>query len=257
MKLFPTDIELLTLATPCDGISECLHKEDETWICDNRSTIIYFVIASVGLMIGVSTALKYQRRSGKNNSRVVKMSAKTEYFINMIDPGDFSKVHFEDSNFWRTVNVMVLFYKWVLSDHTRIKMSIELFGLVVDQHGGSEVKAKLCLKRNLYHSVYKIVHEDNFPGIMRRYFPKLERFLQDLENQSIVWWVLSNVRQCFTIYLDIFKDFFIAMVIFGVSGGFIALWTFPTKLTSVVFFCFILSILLPLLISSHVLARDR
>merc|ERR1711978_362300 len=92
---------------------------------------------------------------------------------------------------------------------------------------------------------------------MRKYLPKFERFLHDLENRSILWLVLSNIRQCFTIYLDIFKDFFIAMVIFAVSGGFIALWTFPTNLTSVVFFCFILSILLPLLISSHVLARDR
>ena len=94
----------------------------------------------------------------------------------------------EDMNLlsWKSINVMVLSYQWILSDQLRINMSRQLFGLVVDQHGGNEVEAKLSLKRNLHHSVYKIVHEDNFPGIMRRCFPKLERFLHNLENRSIL-----------------------------------------------------------------------
>ena len=249
---------MLTLATPCDGILECLHGEDETWICDNKKIIIWIVMGSVGLMIGISTALKYRKRRkrSKNISETKKMSEKTDMLTNMLNTEDFSKNNM-NLLFWKSINVMVLFYQWVLSDKLRVNMSRQLYSLVVDQHGGNEVEAKLSLKRNLHHSIYKIVHEDNFPGIMRRYFSELERFLHNLENRSILWWVLSTVRQCFTIYLDIFKDFFIALVVFTVSGGFIALWTFPTKLTSVVFFCFILSILLPLLISSHVLARDR
>ena len=133
---------MLTLATPCDGIIECLKGEDEPWICDNKSTIIYFVIASVGLMIGVSTALKYKRfrRRGKNISKVIKMSAKTESLMNMLETPNS-----KDSNFWRSLNVMVLFYQWVLIDHARIDMSRRLFGLVVDLHGGNEVEAKICL----------------------------------------------------------------------------------------------------------------
>ena len=218
--------------------------------------MVWIVLGSVGIMIAILTALKYRRYRKRHTGSIKKFSAKTEDFTRLLETEDFSQAHV-DSDFWKKLNVLVLFYKWALPESKRIALSQELYRLVVNQHGGNEAEAKLFMKRNLHRSVYKIVHEDKFPGIMRRYFHRLELFLEDLENRSVLWWVLSNVRQCFTIYLDIFKDFFIAIIIFTVSGGFIAMLTFPTKLTSVVFFCFIFTILLPLLISSHVLARDR
>ena len=247
---------MLTLATPCDGIVECLHGDDETWLCTDKQRVVWIVLGSVGIMIAILTALKYRRYRKRHTRSIKKFSAKTEDFTRLLETEDFSQAHV-DSDFWKKLNVLILFYKWALPESKRIALSQELYRLVVNQHGGNEAEAKLFMKRNLHRSVYKIVHEDKFPGIMRRYFHRLELFLEDLGNRSVLWWVLSNVRQCFTIYLDIFKDFFIAIIIFTVSGGFIAMLTFPTKLTSVVFFCFIFTILLPLLISSHVLARDR
>ena len=247
---------MLTLATPCDGIVECLHGDDETWLCTDKQRVVWIVLGSVGIMIAILTALKYRRYRKRHTGSIKKFSAKTEDFTRLLETEDFSQAHV-DSDFWKKLNVLILFYKWTLPESKRIALSQELYRLVVNQHGGNEAEAKLFMKRNLHRSVYKIVHEDKFPGIMRRYFHRLELFLEGLENRSVLWWVLSNVRQCFTIYLDIFKDFFIAIIIFTVSGGFIAMLTFPTKLTSVVFFCFIFTILLPLLISSHVLARDR
>ena len=247
---------MLTLATPCDGIVECLHGDDETWLCTDKQRVVWIVLGSVGIMIAILTALKYRRYRKRHTRSIKKFSAKTEDFTRLLETEDFSQAQV-DSDFWKKLNVLILFYKWALPESKRIALSQELYRLVVNQHGGNEAEAKLFMKRNLHRSVYKIVHEDKFPGIMRRYFHRLELFLEDLGNRSVLWWVLSNVRQCFTIYLDIFKDFFIAIIIFTVSGGFIAMLTFPTKLTSVVFFCFIFTILLPLLISSHVLARDR
>ena len=235
---------------------ECLHGDDETWLCTDIQPLVWIVLGSVGIMIAILTALKYRRYRKRHTGSIKKFSAKTEDFTRLLETEDFSQAHV-DSDFWKKFNVLILCYKWTLPEIKRIALSQELYRLVVNQHGGNEAEAKLFMKRNLHRSVYKIVHEDKFPGIMRRYFHRLELFLEGLENRSVLWWVLSNVRQCFTIYLDIFKDFFIAIIIFNVSGGFIAMLTFPTKLTSVVFFCFIFTILLPLLISSHVLARDR
>ena len=176
--------------------------------------------------------------------------------IKTLETTNFSQLH-DDPKFRNILNVMILFYKWVLPEAIRTKTSVLLYNLEVEHHGGDEVEAKNCMKSHLHLSVYKIVYEEKFPGITRRYFHKIEIFMNDLENNSLAWWVLSKVRQVFTIYLDIFKDFYISLIIFNVSGGFVSLLAFPTKLTSVVFYCFLLSILLPLLISSYVLARDK
>ena len=247
---------MLTLATPCDGMAECLHSDDESWLCTDKQRVIWILLACLAVMIAILTTLKYQRHVKRNIGGVVNCSAETEDFMKIFQRTDFSKAY-DDKGFWKNLNVIVLYHKWVLPESRRVDLSHETYHVIVQHFGGNDAEAKNCMKKNLHHSVYKIVHEDKFPGIMRRYSHRLELFLEGLENRSVLWWVLSNVRQCFTIYLDIFKDFYIAMIVFTVSGGFIALFTFPTKLTSVVFFCFIFTILLPLLISSHVLARDR
>ena len=35
----------------------------------------------------------------------------------------FSKAYFDDSNLWKSMNVLVLFHQWVSSDNTRINMN--------------------------------------------------------------------------------------------------------------------------------------
>ena len=247
-----------TLATACDGVVECLDGEDETWICTNRERPIWIVLGCLGLVLVVVVGLKYRemRRMKKNSSKVVKMSDSTEKLMKTLEMVNFKEEH-DNSDFWKKINVMILFYKWVLPERFRIQMSEKLYDFEVDHHGGNEAEAKICMKKNLHRSVYKIVIEDKFPGIMRKDFHKIEQFLDYLQNNSLAWWVLSKVRQVFVFYFDIFKDFYIAIVIFIVAGGLVSLLAFPTNLPSVVFYCFLTSILLPLLISSHVLARDR
>ena len=247
-----------TLATACDGVVECLDGEDETWICTNRQQPIWIVLGCMGLVLVVVVGLKYRemRRMKKKSSKVQKMSDSTENLMKTLENVNFEEKH-DDSEFWKKINVMILFYKWVLPERFRIETSKKLYDFEVNHHGGNEAEARICMKKNLHRSVYKIVIEDKFPGIIRKYFHKIEQLLDYLEINSLAWWVLSKVRQVFAFYFDIFKDFYIAIVIFFVAGALVSLKAFPTKLPSVVFYCFLTSILLPLLISSHVLARER
>ena len=247
-----------TLATACDGIEECLNGEDETWICTNRERPIWIVLGCMALVLIVVVSLKYRemRRMKKNSSKVVRMSDSSKKFMKTLETANFKENH-NDSEFWKKINVFILFNKWVLSERLRIQTSDKLYDLEVDHHGGNEVEAKICMKKNLHRSVYKVVIDDKFPGIIRKYFHKIEKLMDHLENHSIAWWVLSKIRQVFVFYFDIFKDFYIAIVIFFVAGAWVSLLILPTNLPFVVFYCFLTSILLPLMLSSHVLARDR
>ena len=153
--------EMRTRATPCNKIEECLYGDDETLACFDRNLVIWIACGCMSLVLAVAVGLKFRnfRQERKNSSKILKMSTKTENLMKTLTTKDFDfkQVH-GHSDFWRQVNVMILFYNWVLPAYLRIKSSELLYGLDVDHHGGNEAEAKCCLKSNLHHTVYKIIH---------------------------------------------------------------------------------------------------
>ena len=247
-----------TLGTACDGREECLDGEDEMWICTSKTFVVQIVLVCLGFVVAVVVGLRYRefRRMKKKASKVVRMSSATEKLMKTLETENFTECH-DRPEFWKKLNVVILLHKWLLPERLRIQTSKMLYWSEVEHQEGNEAEAKNCLKKNLHRTTYKIVLEDQFPGIMRKHFHWLEQMLDYLENHSVAWWVLSKVRQVFVFYLDLFKDFYIANTILYVSGGLISLFTFPNTLPAVVFYCFLMSIIFPLLLSSHVLGRKR
>ena len=103
----------------------------------------------------------------------------------------------------------------------------------------------------------KLIFEDVNPGIVRRKCPGLEKFQKKMENNYLFWWMTKLALKITVFYLDILKDSFLTLSILILNGGPPSLLEFPTKYTSVVFFCMMATIILPLTISSFFLARDN
>ena len=104
-------------------------------------------------------------------------------------------------------------------------------------------------------------------GLMTRYclrMPSLDVSVETLQAQRICWTELTNrdghttsskrLKQ-YIIYIDICKDTFIMVSILIIIGGLTSLYKFPTKLTSIVVYCQLATIVLPLAYSSILCAK--
>ena len=127
-----------TLATRCDGHVECLNGEDEDVICENQNLGLWIVLGFLGVVLGVVMGLKCRdfRKKRRNLSRIVKMSRNTERLMKTLETENFEEKH-DDPQFWKKINVLIFFYKWVLPARQRIQMSEMLYGLEVDHYEDS------------------------------------------------------------------------------------------------------------------------
>ena len=157
------------------------------------------------------------------------------------------------------VNVELLKNKYKNTQNDRIEENIKFMEIEKKLHKGSQSETILCLKNCLYPSIYKTVYEDNNPGIVRRILPCVEIISERLEADNLKWlrWLVVKARRISTIYIDLFKDLYLAVLIFVLIGGIQALTLFPTKMTSVVVICLLTSVFVPMLLSSIILAMDK
>ena len=136
------------------------------------------------------------------------------------------------------------------SKEDRIAKLRKLYKLESRFHQGDIAAIRLCLKNSLDWSNAKILIEDAFTGCVRRNMEWLENTLDTLDKWRWSYWLLNKVKTISSIYIDICKDTFIMTSILVVIGGTTSLYYFPTKLTSVVVYCFMVTIILPLVCSS-------
>ena len=153
---------MLTLATPCDGIEECLFGEDEPWLCVDKQLVVWIVLGSIGFMIGIAVGLRYRklRKLNKNSSGNVEMSSKTKELIGTLETEDFAELS-NDSYFWKKLNVMILLYKWALPNKARIKKSKKLYSLVFNKHHENEAETINILKTKLHRSAWVDILSQN------------------------------------------------------------------------------------------------
>ena len=96
----------------------------------------------------------------------------------------------------------------------------------------------------------KILIEDAFPGFVRKNLEFIENIMEALHRQKLSYWILNKVNTIFNIYMDICKDTIFLITIIFIIGGPTSLYYFPTRLTSVVVYSFMATIILPLVCSS-------
>ena len=140
----------------------------------------------------------------------------------------------------------------------RIRKNQKLFELELKKHDGKESETALCIKNTIDPANAKVVLADAKPGIMRRYFPKIEDFQDWLEKKETVYWLMNNAKHISSIYIDICKDTYLMIVIYVLVGGPSgSLKNFPTKLSSMVVFCQFGSIVGPLLVTGILHANQE
>ena len=155
-------------------------------------------------------------------------------------------------------NVLLLKNKYRNKKSDRIDENQKFLKYEKENHQGSEIKTLVCLKNCLFPSVYNTVHEDNNPGLVRKYLPWVETVSEKLEADNLRWlrWLVVKVRRISTCYVDVFKDSALTFSIIVLIGGPQSLLLFPTKMTSVVVFSLLFSIFVPMFLSSIILAID-
>merc|ERR1712016_14694 len=113
------------------------------------------------------------------------------------------------------------------------------------------------LKNSLHPFTFDFVHGQNFPSFSTPYLEKIGDRAKAFRSRNY-WlsWTFKTVRQIVVAYLDILTDVLVVTTILG-TVGFSSLWYFPSKLTSVIIFSMVASILLPLWLSCFLQAREE
>ena len=164
----------------------------------------------------------------------------------------------EDSDSSKFLNILLLRNRYRNTEEDRIEENIKFMTLMINIHGGSQNKTIGYLKNVLDPSVYKTLHEDNNPGLKRKK-PLVNNISQILESDKLKWlrWLVVKAKRISAVYVDLFKDLFLGVSILLLMGGIPALIFFPAKMTSVVVICIFATIIIPMLLSSVILAIER
>merc|ERR1712020_538926 len=101
--------------------------------------------------------------------------------------------------------------------------------------------------------------EKLYPSLLKKIYPirfVLEKFEKRTHRFEIFWWLFNKVRQISNMYIDLTKDILITATLLIMIGRDTIIVS-PTAFPSVVVMCLIVSIVLPLLLSSLQLARNH
>ena len=237
-----------TAAVACDDIAECHEDQDEGAICEKINLLtIVGVPSSFLVMLCFAAGYKWYSDSKEEENENENCSEEkiTEEVIALSHETKTEEI----------LNVKLLRNDLLNDKETRIKGSCTFFRSELERNGRSLAETVCSIKKYLYASVYNVVHEDCFPGIIRKYYPPLEDLMKRIKKLKWGSWLLGKVKQIAVIYIDNFKDTMLVVSIIA-TVGFPSLYNFPSELSSVVVFCLILSVIIPMLLSSLILAVE-
>ena len=240
-----TDNKMKIVAVACDGVEECLDAEDEGWLCINSSIPFYGTMFFCGMLL--LTLIVYKLYKGAFNERME--DSELLVLPDILNEFNFEKNH-NKRKFQDDINVFIQASKVLDSKCDRIVKIQKLYELELKIHEGNIAETRLCLKKTLDWSNAKILMEAAFPGFLFKHFKFIDNFLEKIDKLKLSYWIFNKVKTIFNIYLDICKDTILTVTILFVIGGPTSLYYFPTKLTSVVVYCFMVSIIIPLVCSS-------
>ena len=241
------------VATICNGISECVDGLDETSFCSNSS--LSYAIIGVVCMILLAILLTVLRI----NTLFLKSEIlPTDPLI--LKPNAHCTIQLSTK-----INIKVMKFKYMGDLQKWKTICCKIYDFEYKIHGESDSEAFCCLKNNLDPNVVQIIKDFKFPGFLQKtlercptLLQKIQKLKESMARSSKVYLFKSLEKKLKTIsfyYLDVFKDFGLLTTIF-VAAGSMSIFDFPTKFTSVVIFCFLFSVLVPLFISSIHLAKN-
>ena len=129
-------------------------------------------------------------------------------------------------------------------------------------HGDSEQQIFLCLHRNIHPKIAKAISDAQFGTLINEFESCFNtKAITNLRDKFTMeeWFgtLVSTLIKCLKlifIFVDMYKDTFLATTILITTGGWSAVLNFPTNFSSVVVICMFSSIIIPLLLSSLHLA---
>ena len=238
--------EVTILAVPCNGLPECADNADEPWICTNTTTIISGGVGGIfATLILVFVYFKVKSLKRKNKD--------TQFGKLLI----FNVRDWHINESFRSFGIFSFLAVNNVSKQTEILENIsteeEKF------HKSNEFQTMLWIKNAYSKFEISLMAESLYPSSLKKIFFigfVLERFEKLTHSFKILWWLFDKVRQISFVYIDLTKDILITITLLSMIG-INTIIVSPTAFPSVVVMCLIVSIVMPLLMSSLQLARDH
>ena len=153
---------MMTAAVVCDGNVECHESVDESWSCDNITHFTWYGVPACFVML-VAIAAVYKHYTEAEEEKTIKASEGAKQ---------------EEMN----INMQLLKTFFETDKETRIRANCEFFQSELVRNNNNLAQTICGIKSTLHPAIFKVVYEDCFPGMMRRYLPCLEDFMQKLGN---------------------------------------------------------------------------
>ena len=236
--------EVTILAVPCNGVPECHNNADEPWICQNTLTIISSGLLSV--FVTIITVFAF---------------FKLKYLQRKIIDIHFGKVLIFKIKEWHDNESFRSFGIFPLLAVNSVTLQNEILEKIAEEekkfNKANEFQNMLWIKNTYSKFEIKEMALYLYPSVLKKIYPirfVLEKFEKLTYSFEIFWWLFNKVRQISFVYIDLTKDILITATLLSMIG-IKTLIDSPTAFPSVVVMCLIVSIALPLLLSSLQLAR--
>ena len=214
---------MLTVATPCNDIIECVDATDEE-SCNDESlcNIILGVTSGVFLLIYILLMFgRYVRKCKKGRRNHVFLH---EYYDEVIIR---FRMYFQDKNIIDKTNAFLLQILFCESEKKKKEIGIQFFDFLHEICGCKEAETYLYLHKHMDPLVSKMVIEAKYPGLSDKIrklkcgkwiTELMDKFSRREKLQRIIYRIKKVAAMEMT-YVDIFKDTAVSISILKMIGG--------------------------------------
>ena len=244
-RMYP-DID--TVAVVCDGLLECADETDEPDICNNFEIIPYATILFLIVIIILWDIIHRLLEGHSDNTHQMKNNS---HFSDESSYRDFR----QSESFRIEFNIMLAELKYSKNSAKRKEVCQEILKLEQICHNNNENEITRFLHQHLEPTLFKMIMEYLKPGIIERKTPRLRQMIDKIEeNENMIR--IRNICSLIFTMVEISKSYILAGAILTMTGGLGALFYFPTKFTSTIVLCLLVTIFVPLIFSSLALAME-
>jgi len=234
------------LAVPCNDVIECDNDADESWICRNTTTIVSFGVGGIFVAI-ISVFVRFKIQSLKRKE--IKIQFRKLLIFNIKEFHENEKLRSFGFFPFLAVNSVAKqneILENISKEEEKINNSNEFQKMLWIKNAYSKFEISV-MAEYIYPSFLLVIHPIKFV---------LKTLLKLKQSNQIIWWLWNMVKKISFAYIDLTKDISITTTLLFMIG-IDTLIVFPTAFPSVVVMCLIVSIVLPLLLSSLQLAKDH
>ena len=248
---YPT---IQTVATVCDGITECFGNLDEK---DCNETNEQVILLTVGTFLTLYLALRngqyfYRLFSKERRQKPLKMRQNRNIRLLQMKYRDHGKEEI-------ILNAYLLNKSQILDRKGRSEVGCRFYAHFEERHGSTE--NIFCFMHNkLAPLAAKMISDAKFPGFTEKnmkWYQNIKYKLEKKESYNKIVSLVSQVLGAVYYYFDFYKDINLFIIVYHLNGGWQSLVDYPSQFTSIMIFCLGTSTFLPLLVSSAYLISDN